>query len=377
MDAQSPNEIDVEETEPTDAMAPEESGLGAPRRRGSRRARRRRRQRAAAGEARLRVALCRAGVTRQDPTPDEIAATLGQATDVIWTDVQGEPAGAYQRLSGLYHLSPNIQEIIMDEAARSRLVESHGTFAAVVHSIGFDEQLEDAIINRVTIIFGQGFLITMHREPAPWLDQLWTLAQKDGGSDGLMGRGLAHLLHNILDTLVDSYFPVLDLLDDLIDQLEDATVNDTSNTVQVRLFRMKRATAALRRVISPQVELTNSLITRTGALIPTEIEPYFADVRDHMMRVFELLDSYRDLLSGLLDVYLTTVSNRLNGVMKQLTIIATIFMPITFITGVFGMNFGHMPQVEHDAGFNFWWVILAMIVLSVGQIWYFRKRGWM
>jgi magnesium transporter len=140
---------------------------------------------------------------------------------------------------------------------------------------------------------------------------------------------------------------------------------------------MKRAVATLRRVISPQVELTNSLITRTGALIPTEVEPYFADVRDHTVRVFEMLDSYRDLLSGLLDVYLTTVSNRLNVVMKQLTIIATIFMPITFITGVFGMNFGHMPQVEHDMGFNFWLVLVAMAVITVGQIWYFRRRGWM
>jgi magnesium transporter len=192
-----------------------------------------------------------------------------------------------------------------------------------------------------------------------------------------MGRGLARLLHSILDTLVDTYFPVLDQLDDLIDQLEDATVEDTTNAVQVRLFRMKRATATLRRVISPQVELTNSLITRTNVLIPTDVEPYFADVRDHMMRVFEMLDSYRDLLSGLLDVYLTTVSNRLNDVMKQLTIIATIFMPITFITGVFGMNFGFSPQVIHDAGYNFWFALLGMATLTSVQIWYFRKRGWM
>ena len=376
MDAHAPDESEQTEAAETPELV-EAHGMGAPHRHGSRRARRRRRQRAAAGEARVRVALCRAGQTRQDPTPEEIAATLGHTADVVWTDVQGEPAGAYQRLSGVYHLTPTIQEIVLDEAARSRLVESHGVYAAVVHSIGFDEQLEDAIINRITIIFGQGFLITMHLEPAPWLDQLWTTAQKDGGAEGLMGRGLARLLHSILDTLVDTYFPVLDLLDDLIDQLEDATVNDTSNTVQVRLFRMKRATAALRRVISPQVELTNSLITRTDSLIPTEVEPYFADVRDHMIRVFELLDSYRDLLSGLLDVYLTTVSNRLNGVMKQLTIIATIFMPITFITGVFGMNFGHMPQVEHDLGFNFWWVILGMIIISAAQIWFFRRRGWM
>ncbi len=308
----------------------------------------------------MRVLLCDNGQTRTNPTPHEISVALTQNDDVVWTDVGGDLIGALPGLSETYHLSPTIQEIALDEAARSRLVESQGIFAAIVHSIGFDEQTEDAITNRIAIIFGPRYIITLHREPAPWLDELWLAAQKDGGPEGLMGRGLARLLHTILDTLVDTYFPVLDQLDDLIDQLEDTTVKDTTNAVQVRLFRMKRAVATLRRVISPQVELTNSLITRTNVLIPTDIEPYFADVRDHMIRVFEMLDSYRDLLSGLLDVYLTTVSNRLNDVMKQLTIITTIFMPITFITGVFGMNFGFSPQVVHDAGYFFWYALLGM-----------------
>lgn len=342
----------------------------------SRRARRRNHQHVV-GDALVRVALCHNGVVRHEPSPQEISAALSQPGDVIWTDVQGDPASALKRLGETYHLSPAIQEIVLDEAARSRLIESHGIYALVVHTIGFDEQTEDAITDKIDIIFGPGFLITLHRTAADWLDQLWATAAKDVGEENLMGRGVARLLHSIMDTLVDTYFPVLDLLDDLIDQLEDLTVNDTSNTVQVRLFRMKRAVATLRRVISPQVELTNSLITRTGALIAAEVEPYFADVRDHMVRVFEMLDSYRDLLSGLLDVYLTTVSNRLNVVMKQLTIIATIFMPITFITGVFGMNFGRSPQVEHDPGFNFWWVLLGMAVLTAAQLWYFRRRGWL
>lgn len=333
-------------------------------------------QAATKGGSPPRTLLCHNGQMRKDPTPREIATALTQSDDVVWSDVEGDLIGAFLRLSETYHLSPTIQEIALDDAARSRLIESQGVFAAVVHSIGFNERTEDAITNRIAIVFGQGFIITFHSEPAPWLDELWEAAQKDGGPEGLMGRGLARLLHSILDTLVDTYFPVLDQLDDLIDQLEDATVQDTSNAVQVRLFRLKRATATLRRVISPQVELTNSLITRTNVLIPTDIEPYFADVRDHMIRVFEMLDSYRDLLSGLLDVYLTTVSNRLNDVMKQLTIIATIFMPITFITGVFGMNFGLSPQVIHDAGYNFWFALLGMGLITGAQIWYFRKRGW-
>ena len=342
----------------------------------SRRARRHKRQHVV-GAARLRVSVCHGGAAHLNPSPQEISASLKQENGVVWADAQGNPADQLQRLTELFGLPPAIRETLLDESARSRLLESHGIYSMVVHTIGFDEQAEDAIDCKFDIVFGRGFLLTLHREPAAWLDSLWESAHKDTGAESLMGRGVARLLHTILDTLVDTYFPVIDRLDDLIDQLEDATVNDTSNEVQVRLFRMKRAVATLRRVISPQVELTNSLITRTGDLIPSDVEPYFADVRDHTVRVFEMLDSYRDLLSGLLDVYLTTVSNRLNVVMKQLTIIATIFMPITFITGVFGMNFGHMPQVEHDAGWNFWIVIVAMAAITVGQVWYFRRRNWM
>jgi len=188
---------------------------------------------------------------------------------------------------------------------------------------------------------------------------------------------MAFLLYAILNALTDSYFPILDSIDDLIDELEDVTVTDTSNEVQLRIFRIKRALANMRRTISPQVEVANALVSRTGKLIPAKAEPYFADVHDHLIRAFEILDSYRDLMSGMLDVYLTTVSNRLNEVMKQLTIIATIFMPITFITGVFGMNFGHLPQVEHDNGSLFWIALLLMAIITVMQIWYFRRRKWL
>jgi magnesium transporter len=331
----------------------------------------------APADTRLRVALSHDGAVQADPTPQQITAALQQQGDVVWMDVQGDPNVAMQRLTGTFHLPEAIRESVLDDVDRARLLESRDIFSMVVHTIGIDEQLEDAIAHKLNIVFGQGFVVTIHREAEPWLDQLWADAHRYAGEENAMGRGLARLLHSILDALVDTYFPVINQLDDLIDQLEDATVNDTSNTVQVRIFRMKRAVATLRRIVSPQVELANSLITRTGALIPADVEPYFADVREHTLRAFEMLDSFRDLLSGLLDVYLTTVSNRLNIVMKQLTIIATIFMPITFITGVFGMNFGHMPQVQYDSGWNFWLVIAAMIVISVTQVWYFRRRGWM
>src|SRR5437588_7060541 len=255
-----------------------------------------------------------------------------------------------------------------DLKERAKLVKGHDYFYLVVHGLDFDTTTSEASTPKVDIIFGRNFLVTAHRSKLPWLDKLFESARNDDSEENIMHQGIAFLLYDVLDTLVDSYFSVLDTLDDLIDDLEDATVNEASNEVQARLFRTKRALAQMRRVISPQVEVSNSLITRTGDLIPTEVEPYFSDVHDHLVRTFEVLDSYRDLMSGLLDVYLTTVSNRLNEVMKQLTIIATIFMPITFITGVFGQNFGHSPQVKHDAGALFWITLLGMGIITLMQI---------
>jgi len=216
----------------------------------------------------------------------------------------------------------------------------------------------------------------VHREPTQWLDRLREHTGQDNSADNIMSRGVPRLLHAILDTMVDSYFPVIDQLDDLLDKLEETTIKDTSRDTQERLFNMKRTITQIRRVISPQVEVANALITRTGDFIPSEAEPYFADVHDHLIRIFEVIDSYRDLTSGLLDVYLSTVSNRLNEIMKQLTLISTIFLPITFITGIFGQNFGHSPQVDHDNGYNFWIILGVMITITLCQLLYFRYRRW-
>lgn len=279
-------------------------------------------------------------------------------------------------LSQEFKVSTLIQSNIEEDKDRAKLLEQHGYFYLLVHGLSFDMLTGEASTPKIDIIFGRDFLIIIHRTPLPWLNDLLKSVGTDQSEENIMGRGIARLLHAILDTLVDSYFPVLDDLDNLIDELEDATVTEASNEVQARLFRIKRSLAQMRRVISPQVEVMNSLIIRTGDLIPSDAKPYFADIHDHLVRAFEVLDSYRDLMSGLLDVYLTTVSNRLNEVMKQLTIIATIFLPITFITGVFGQNFGHLPQVEHDNGSLFWLVLAFMGLITLAQLWYFKYRKW-
>lgn len=297
---------------------------------------------------------------------------------VVWLDIEtGDNLSAYTKLlTKDFKLSKLVMDSIAEEQERAKLVEQHESFYIVMHGIAFDQETEKATTPKIDIVFAHNYLVTVHREPTQWLDNLREHTGHDNSADNIMSRGIPRLLHAILDTMVDSYFPVIDQLDELLDDLEETTIRDTSRDTQERLFNMKRTITHIRRVISPQVEVTNSLITRTGDFIPSEAEPYFADVHDHLIRIFEVIDSYRDLTSGLLDVYLSTVSNRLNEIMKQLTLISTIFLPITFITGIFGQNFGHSPQVEHDSGYNFWIVLGVMITITLCQILYFRYRRW-
>lgn len=321
--------------------------------------------------------IWRDGKLSIDPSPDNIREALNDPQALVWLDIEGDCSVYAGLLHDMFKLQHITIQTISEEHERAKFAESDDYFYLVVHGLAFDARTEEDDTPKLDIVFARNFIITVHLESLPWLDQLHEEAKKNDPEEHLMSRGMAFLLYAILDALTDSYFPVLDDIDGLIDDLEDVTVTETSNEVQVRIFRIKRALAHMRRTISPQVEVANALVARTGKLIPAEAEPYFADVHDHLIRAFEILDSYRDLMSGMLDVYLTTVSNRLNEVMKQLTIIATIFMPITFITGVFGMNFGHLPQVEHDNGYLFWIALLLMAILTVIQVWYFRRRKWL
>ena len=328
-------------------------------------------------QVQLRTFVCQNGKSSTESSPETLQAVLHDPHALIWLDILGYCGPQQALLQNVFELAPITLQTMDEAKERAKFTEHENYFYLVVHGMSFDIQTNEADTPKLDIVFGKNFIITSHHASLPWLDALFEETQGKNADEHLMSRGMPFLLYALLDALVDSYFPVLDDIDDIIDELEDVTVNSTSNDVQVRIFRIKRSLTQMRRVISPQVEVANALVGRTGKFIPAKAEPYFADVHDHLLRAFEVLDSYRDLMSGMLDVYLTTVSNRLNVVMKQLTILATIFMPITFITGVFGQNFGHLPQVEYDNGYLFWIVLAFMGLITVMQIWYFKKRGWL
>jgi magnesium transporter len=187
------------------------------------------------------------------------------------------------------------------------------------------------------------------------------------------------LLYRLLDVLTDSFFPLLSQMDDEIDDLEAAVLAGPTDRQLERLFSLKRDLVAMRKVVTPQRDLFARSVDQIAALPGLELDErdYFRDIYDHLIRISDLIDSYRDLLSGATDLYLSTVSNRQNEVMKQLTVIATIFLPLSFITGFFGQNFGLLVNHLITDGWTFWVIgIGSMLLTCVLLLVFFRRKGW-
>jgi magnesium transporter len=227
----------------------------------------------------------------------------------------------------------------------------------------------------VHCFYTEHYLVTVHQRPCP---DLGTLAQRMKTHAGARPDHVM-LLYYVVDALVDGYFPLLAQLDDEIDELEDEILKQPTDEQLGRLFDMKRSLIAMRKVVTPQRDMFASLLAGRDVLpgMTTEAERYFRDLYDHLIRISDLVDSYRDLLSGALDTHLSTVSNRLNVVMKQLTIIATIFLPMGFLTGFFGQNFAWMVNHLGSAAVFVGLGLGLQVLTVIGLVVMFRRRGWL
>ncbi len=218
------------------------------------------------------------------------------------------------------------------------------------------------------------YLITIHKDPLPALDdQRFHL-------DGMVLHSEQFLLYRVFDALTDSFFPPLARMDDEIDELEAAVLAGPTDEQLQRLFALKRTLVAMRKVVTPQRDLFARSVDQLAELPGLQLEErdYFRDVYDHLIRISDLIDSYRDLLSSTTDLYLSTVSNRQNEVMKQLTIVGTIFLPLSFITGFFGMNFGWLVNTGIAPTWTFWvFGIGSMVLTCLVLVRFFRDKGWL
>jgi magnesium transporter len=255
------------------------------------------------------------------------------------------------------------------EQARASRTRSMSASAHAVH--GAHAARSTFELSELDVVLGKHFVLTHHSKPMPGLDTLREDVARNGRP---LNKGAAWVAHAVLDHVVDDYIPILDRLDVQLDDLEDEVLTDPTQDVLGRIFQSKRELQQLRRAFVHQKELFHRLGRGDFPLIPEALVPFFRDVYDHFARVADLAESYRDLVGAALDTYLSVQSNKMNAIMKQLTLTATIFMPLSFIAGFYGMNFEFMPELHRKWGYPA--VIGVMVMVAFGMLAFYRRKKW-
>ncbi len=307
---------------------------------------------------------------RELPDAGAVAEASRDPDAVIWIDVGHDDESALSALADALRLHPLIVEDIVEQNQRAKVELTD----SLLHLVMFALELEDGSLRSTEIDFvlGERFLLTAH---APTWDPL-AVHRLRGGLEGYLRGGPDYVLWAITDALVDGYFPVFDRLGDELDELEDQVIRGRSRDLVERLFDVKRQLMAIRHAINPQREIFNQLTNRELGLVRPERIVYFRDVYDHLIRLTDELDTYRDMVGTALDAYLTTVNNDLSEVMKRLTAVTVILAGVGAIGGLFGMSEAG-PALAGGELAGFWVVILAALALAAVAIAFFRRIDWL
>jgi magnesium transporter len=306
-------------------------------------------------------------------TADQLPNLLKEEKAVIWIDIP-EPTEADERiLLDVFHFHPLTLEDCRETRNYPKVEEFPTYLYFIVHGVRADTSPDHFNTIELDGFLGKNYVITYHHEKFRSIDNVKQLLQT---SPAACQRGAAFLLYQILDQIVDYYSPVLDDFDERIDSLEDDifTQGRPTNVILEEIMDLKRGVLRLRRISAKQMEVILRMSRGEFPLIPALILPFYRDIYDHIMRVTDLAENYRDLISGALEAYLSVVSNRMNEIMKVLTIFSAIMLPLTFIAGVYGMNFEHMPELATRFGYFVVWGI--MLFVAVGMLGLFWMRGW-
>jgi magnesium transporter len=291
----------------------------------------------------------------------------------FWLDLTAPSTEDVERLRELFGFHPLALEDALHFEQRPKLDDFQDYVFLVFYGAREDEG-GGPLLQEVQMFISGKYLVSLHRDPLPALDEQRLLLE------GRVLHSEQFLLYRVFDALTDSFFPPLARMDEEIDELEAAVLAGPTGEQLQRLFAMKRTLVAMRKVVTPQRDLFARSIDQLADLSGLELDErdYFRDVYDHLIRVSDLIDSYRDLLSSTTDLYLSTVSNRQNEVMKQLAIVGTIFLPLSFITGFFGMNFGWLVRDGIASEWSFFVLGLgSLLVTCVFLLRFFKRKGWM
>ena len=327
------------------------------------------------------------GRVSEDADHKNLAAALRDPGAVLWIDIEKPEDEDYAILDEVFGFHPLAIEDSINRSQRPK-IESYnhvgdacqqGYFYMVIHGAEVPKGEEEKLrTEELDMFVSERYLLTIHDEPMSSLNVLLARARSDPRV--VLDPGIDLLLHHVLDRLVDKYQPILEQLQDTLDELEEEAMNEPTPTLLTRITMKKRELLNLRRIIGPQREVLAQLTRGEVPFIRESTRIYLRDVLDHLIRAVETIELYRDLVVGVRDIYMSSISNNLNHIMKTLTIITVIALPLTVVTSFFGMNFNeNLPMwgwlLNHPSGF---WVSMLFIVTTVAVLLLlFRKRRWL
>jgi len=298
---------------------------------------------------------------------------LQEKPTVTWINVSGiSQVGNLEKLGECFKLHPLVLEDILNIDQRPK-VEDYGDYLFIVlKKIDQDPGTGEIAADQISLVLGANYLLSFEEGDG---EIFAPIRERLAAAKGRLRQGGAdYLAYALIDLIVDHYFVVLEGFGEKLEDLEDEVVRQPAPQTLQEVHRFKNDMILLRKSMWPLREVVSRLERRESPLIKEPTGLYFKDVFDHSIVAIDTVETYRDILSGMLDIYLSSVSNRLNEVMKVLTVIATIFMPLTFLAGLYGMNFKFMPELEWRYGY--FGVLIIMVVVSGSMLFYFRKRRW-
>ncbi len=318
------------------------------------------------------ILVYRDGVTERCDAVDP-AWLEPQATPVIWVNID-QPGDEDRRLlAEVFHFHDLAVEDAMADIHHPK-VETYDSFLyLILHGISTSEQRHGFETQDIDFFLGRNFLVTVHTMPSLSIAEQEAIVVRH---PDVLGEGPVSLLHHIVDRMVDRYRPSVDQLDDRLDDLEQLVFDDPRTNPLRQILDLKADVAALRRVALPERDVLGRLARREFPEIHEAMAYRFRDVYDHLVRMTDDAALFQDRVTGLLDAYLSMQSNRMNQVMKVLTLVATIFMPLTVLTGLYGMNV-ILPRLPGGEAQQFWWLIGAMAAIAGGMLWWFRRMDWL
>jgi magnesium transporter len=303
--------------------------------------------------------------------PERVLEVVQAKKGLLWLDLDGDTHEESEVLLNGFGFHPLAVDDALHESHVPKIDDYQEYVYIVLHAIDFEPQGSEVNTLELDMFLGRTYLVTHHTEVIPALDSVWKLAQR---GERHVVRGADFLLYELADRLITDFMPVVDELDDAIDRVEEEVFGDPTPRVLNRIFDLKRAVLHLRRTIAPSREVLNRLARDDYDVIDARDRIYFRDVYDHLVRLYDINEALRDLVSGALDTYLSVASNRINEIVKVLTVVTVALMPPTLVASFYGMNFPNLPFLNEPWG---WVFALVLIIASfVGPLLYLRQRGW-